>query len=253
MAHLSLRGVSLDFPVYHSSARSMRRFALQGALGRKVSLDGGRASVAALRDIDLELGDGDRLALVGPNGAGKSVLLRTMAGVYAPTCGTVTRTGRLTPLLSHGIGLDFSATGLENIFLLGMHLDLRPSEMRPKVDEIVEWTELGPFLGAPLRTYSAGMIMRLAFAVSTCAPPEILLIDEWLGLVDPAFQHKAHHRMAAFVGGTSILVLASHSADLLALWCSDAVRLEGGSIVARGSVRDVLAAGAAAAAEDFPA
>ncbi|HYJ30778.1 MAG TPA: ATP-binding cassette domain-containing protein [Allosphingosinicella sp.] len=250
MAHLSLSGVSLDFPIYHSSARSMRRFALRGALGGKLNLEGKRATVAVLRNIDLELRDGDRLALIGPNGAGKSILLRTMAGVYEPECGTVSRLGRLTPLLSHGIGLDLEATGLENIFLLGMHLDLQPRQMRPKVDEIVEWTELGPFMAAPLRTYSAGMIMRLAFAVSTCAPPEILLIDEWLGLVDAAFQQKAHQRMAAFVGDTSILVLASHAPDLLGLWCSEAVRLEGGSIVERGPVADILESVGAAAAGD---
>lgn len=252
MPHLSLRGVSLDFPIYHSSARSMRRFAFQGALGRKLNLEGSRGTVAALRDVDLELKDGDRLALVGPNGAGKSVLLRTMAGVYAPSRGTVSHSGRLTPLLSHGIGLDLSATGLENIFLIGMHLDLQPREMKARVDEIVDWTELGPFLGAPLRTYSAGMIMRLAFAVSTCAPPEILLIDEWLGFVDAAFQHKAHQRMAAFVGDTSILVLASHSPDLLALWCSEAIRLEGGSIVERGSVAAIVGAFGAASPENRP-
>lgn len=248
MAHLSLRGVSLDFPIYHSSSRSMRRFAVQGAFGRKLNLEARRASVAALRDIDLDLGDGDRLALIGPNGAGKSVLLRTMAGVYAPARGTVARTGRLTPLLSHGIGLDPAATGLENILLLGMHLDLKPRDMRRRVDEIVDWTELGPFIGAPLRTYSAGMIMRLAFAVSTCAPPEILLIDEWLGLVDAAFQQKAHQRMAAFVGDTSILVLASHAPDLVALWCSDAVRMDAGSIVERGPVADILDSVGSAAA-----
>jgi ABC-2 type transport system ATP-binding protein/lipopolysaccharide transport system ATP-binding protein len=242
MAQLSLSGVSLDFPIYHMSARSMRRFALRGALGRKLKLEGRQATVAALRDIDLDLSDGARLALLGPNGAGKSILLRTMAGVYEPARGTVARRGRLTPLLSHGIGLDPNASGLENIILLGMHLDLPPSEMKPRVEEIVEWTELGPFIAAPLRTYSAGMIMRLSFAVSTCAPPEILLIDEWLGLVDAAFQQKAHQRMAEFVGGTSILVLASHSPDLVALWCEDAVRLEAGRIVERGRVADLLAA-----------
>jgi len=247
MPHLSLRRVCLDFPIYHSGARSMRRFAFQGALSRTLNLEGGRNTVEALRDVDLELRDGDRLALVGANGAGKSVLLRTMAGVYAPSSGTVSRSGRLTPLLSHGIGLDLSATGLENIFLIGMHLDVQPSEMRARVDEIVEWTELGPFIGAPLRTYSAGMIMRLAFAVSTCSPPEILLIDEWLGFVDVTFQHKAHQRMAAFVGDTSILVLASQAPDLLALWCSEAVRLEGGRIVDRGALGDVVAAVRAAA------
>lgn len=240
MASIRLAGVRVEFPIYHASSRSIRRAALNGALGRKWDLSGRRASVTALDGIDLEVADGDRLAVVGPNGAGTSILLRTMAGIYAPARGTVARQGRLTPLLSYGIGLDMSATGLENIYLLGIHLDIAPSAMRARVDEIVSWTELGPFIHAPLRTYSAGMIMRLAFAVSTCFPSEILLVDEWLGLVDAAFQQKALERMNGFVGGTSIVVLASHSAALLELWCNSAVRLSAGRIVERGEVGDVL-------------
>ena len=103
----------------------MRRVALTGAFGRRLRTDGHRATVAALTDVNLDLRDGDRLALLGPNGAGKSVLLRTMGGVYVPSAGTVTRSGRLTPLLSHGTGLDIAASGLENIELIAMHLDSR--------------------------------------------------------------------------------------------------------------------------------
>ena len=241
MALLHLSGVRVEFPVYHADARSMRRFALHGAFRRTFDLSGRRASVAALSGIDLELSDGDRLALIGANGAGKSVLLRTMAGVYAPSAGRVVRVGRLTPVLSHGIGIDYAATGLENIFLIAMHLDIPPREMRPRVEEVVEWTELGPFIGAPLRTYSSGMIMRLSFAVSTCFAPEILLVDEWLGFIDAAFQQKAYRRMTDFVGGISIVVLASHSAELIGLWCDRGVRLDGGRIVARGPVSELIA------------
>ena len=218
----------------------MRRFALEGALGRKLDLTGGRATVRALSGIDLEVSDGDRLALIGPNGAGKSTLLRTMAGVYSPLSGTIVRNGRVTPLLNLGMGISPDATGRENILLLGMHLDIPPREMRRKVDEIVEWTELGAFIEAPLKTYSAGMIGRLAFAVSTSFQPDILLMDEWLGVADAAFQHKAYERMAGFVSGSSLLVLASHSGELLEAWCNRAVRMEGGRIVEEGQVRDLL-------------
>jgi ABC-type polysaccharide/polyol phosphate transport system ATPase subunit len=240
MARIILKGINVEFPIYHASARSMRRFALDGALGRKLDLTGARATVRALTDIGLDLTDGDRLALIGPNGAGKSTLLRTMAGVYAPLSGTIVREGKVTPLLSLGMGLNLDATGRENIILLGMHLDIPPRDMRRKMDEIVEWTELGAFIGAPLRAYSAGMIMRLAFAVSTCFPPEILLMDEWLAIGDAAFQEKAHERLAAFVGGSSVLVLASHSGALLEAWCNRAARLDGGRIVELGPVRDLL-------------
>ena len=240
MARITLEGINVEFPIYHASARSMRRRGFRGALGRKLDLDHGRAMVRALADVDLDVTDGDRLALIGPNGAGKTTLLRTMAGVYAPLSGTIARSGRVTPLLSIGMGLQPEATGHENIFLLGMHLDIPPREMRSKVEEIVEWTELGAFIEAPLKTYSAGMAVRLAFAVSTCFRPEILLMDEWLGVADASFQKKAYDRMASFVGGSSVLVLASHSAHLLESWCNKAVRIEGGRIVERGAVKDLF-------------
>lgn len=239
MARISLSGVSIDFPIYHASARSMRRFALGKALGRNLDLSGAVASVRALRDVDLDVREGDRLALVGANGAGKSTLLRTMAGVYEPVRGTVVRTGRLCALLSLGMGLNMESTGRDNIALLAMHLDIPPRDIRPHVEEIVEWTELGPFIEAPLRTYSAGMISRLAFAVSTAIAPEILLLDEWLGIGDSDFQQKAYQRMAAFVGGSSLLVLASHSTELLEAWCNRAVRLDSGRIVADGPVSEL--------------
>ena len=242
MARISLSGVSVEFPIFHASARSMRRFALERALGRNLDLRRRLATVKALSDIDLDVGDGDRLALIGANGAGKSTLLRTMAGVYAPVRGRVERSGRLAALLSLGMGLNMDSTGRDNILLLAMHLDIPPRAMRPHVEEIVEWTELGPFIEAPLRTYSAGMVSRLAFAVSTAIPPEILLLDEWLGIGDADFQLKAYERMSAFVGGSSLLVLASHSRELLETWCNRAVRLEAGRIAARGGVGELLPA-----------
>ncbi|HEX8643839.1 MAG TPA: ATP-binding cassette domain-containing protein [Allosphingosinicella sp.] len=248
MAGLSLQGVCVDFPIYHASARSMRRFALQGALGRRLRIAGRRTSVTALADIDLALKDGDRLALVGANGSGKSTLLRTMAGVYAPRAGTVAREGRCTALLTPATGIDPAATGLDNIFLIGLHQGIAPRAIRPLVDEIVEWTELGAFIGAPLRTYSAGMMLRLAFAVSTAIPPDILLMDEWLGVADADFQLKAYVRMSAFVERTRILVLASHSADLLRIWCNRGVRLDSGRIAAQGEVGEILGVPAPAAA-----
>jgi lipopolysaccharide transport system ATP-binding protein len=240
VARLDLDGVSVVFPIYHASARSMRRFALKGALGRRIQLNERVPSVLALSDIDLKLRDGDRLAIVGANGAGKTTLLRTAAGIFPPAAGRVTRVGRITPLLGLGTGVNLAATGLENIFLLGMHLDIAPPRLKVAVDEIVAWTELGPFIGAPLRTYSAGMIARLAFAVSTAFPADILVIDEWLGLADAEFRTKAYERMAGFVHGASIILLASHYRALLEAWCNRAVQLEDGRLVADGPLDAVL-------------
>jgi ABC-type polysaccharide/polyol phosphate transport system ATPase subunit len=250
MAVLRLSDVTVDFPLYHASARSIRRTSLRGALGRRIDAHGWQASVRALDNVSLDLTDGDRLALIGANGAGKTTLLRTMAGVYEPCRGRVLRSGQLATLLSFGMGINVDATGRENIALLGMYLGIPTAQMRALFDEIVDWTELGAFIEAPLRTYSAGMIVRLAFAVSTAVPPDILLMDEWLGLSDADFQMKAYERMAKFVGGSAILVLASHSAPMLENWCNSAVRLESGRVVAQGSVRELLPRPRAADADE---
>lgn len=236
---IRLHDVSVELPLYDADARSMRRLSL-AALGGKLHLAGRNPSVSALSSIHLELREGDRLALSGPNGSGKTTLLRTLAGIYTPTTGRRTATGRIAALLGVHAGFDMDATGLENIMLLGMHLDISPREMRPLVDEIIDWTGLGAFIAAPLRTYSAGMVTRLGFAVVTARAPDILLMDEWLGLGDAEFQLKAYDRMARFVEGASLLVLASHTQHLLAQWCTTALALDGGRIVKSGSVTEVL-------------
>ena len=239
MARLTLEQVTLEFPVLHAEHRQLRRF-VGGAIGGQITLRArGLPTVTALADVSLSLAAGDRLALVGATGAGKSTLLRTAAGIYTPQRGRVLRTGRVTPLLSVGMGLDLDATGLENIELLALSLDIPPTRIRRHIEEIVAWTELGAFIGATLRSYSSGMITRLAFAVSTCEPPDILLLDEWLGIGDQQFQQRAYERMAGFVGGSAIMVLASHSPQLLQMWCNRAIRLDHGRIVEEGSVDDI--------------
>lgn len=245
MARLLLEDVGVDFPLYHLGGRVLAGRGLSGRLGRGLDLGARRPVVHALDAIDLDLREGDRLALIGPNGSGKTTLLRTMAGVYEPMRGRVVRIGRVVPLLTLGLGMNLELSGLDNVSLLAMHLDIPPRDIRNHVEDIVEWTELGAFIDAPVRTYSAGMMMRLAFAVSTALPPEILLMDEWVGLGDADFQLKAYERMAAFVGGAAILVLASHSSEILQGWCNRAVRLESGRAVGFGPVADLLASPAA--------
>jgi ABC-2 type transport system ATP-binding protein/lipopolysaccharide transport system ATP-binding protein len=190
----------------------------------------------------LDIEDGDRLGLIGPNGAGKTTLLRVLAGIYHPTRGEVYSSGKVSALLDVSVGLNPEATGRENIILRGMYMDIHPREMRARVDEIAEFTELGPYLDMPTRTYSAGMMVRLGFAVSTCVPPEILLMDEWLSAGDASFLDKAQRRMESFVGSSSILVLASHSMELLRKWCNRGILLQHGRIVAHGRIDDVIAA-----------
>ena len=196
----------------------------------------------ALNDINLDIEDGDRIGLIGANGAGKTTLLRILAGIYLPTRGQVYSSGKISALLDVSLGLNPDATGLENIILRGMYMNIHPREMRTRVDDIAEFTELGAYLDMPARTYSAGMMVRLGFAVSTCILPEILLMDEWLSAGDARFLEKAQKRMEQFVGSSNILVLASHSVDLLRNWCNRGILLQHGRIAAQGDINDVVAA-----------
>src|SRR5262249_24602654 len=164
------------------------------------------------------------------------------AGIYSPTRGQLYSSGRISALLDVSVGLNAEATGRENIILRGMYMNIHPREMRSRVDEIVEFTELGAYIDMPARTYSSGMMVRLGFAISTCMPAEILLMDEWLSAGDARFLDKAQRRMERFVGGSAILVLASHSSDLLRKWCNRGILLQHGQIAAQGSIDEVLKA-----------
>ena len=243
MAFLRLRDVSVDFPIYQGGSRSLRKVLLAATTHGNIAKDvSNRINVHALGDINIDIEDGDRLALIGANGAGKSTLLKVLAQIYQPTRGRLHVSGRISALLTASVGLNPDATGKENIMLLGMYMDIPPREMRRKVAEITEFTGLGYYLDMPVRTYSSGMIIRLCFAVTTSVEPEILLIDEWLAAGDASFLDKARQRMQDVVSGTSIIVLASHSMPLLEEWCNRAILLEHGRIAAIGNVRDVAAA-----------
>jgi homopolymeric O-antigen transport system ATP-binding protein len=243
MASLRLRNVSVEFPMYQGSSRSLKKLLLatttQGNLARDAT---DRINVRALNDITLDVDDGERIALIGANGAGKTTLLRVLAGIFPPTRGQVHSSGRISALLEVSVGLNPDATGRENIILRGMYMNIHPREMRERIDEIADFTELGPYLDMPARTYSSGMMVRLGFAVSTCIHPEILLMDEWLSAGDASFLAKAQQRMEKFVDSSSVLVLASHSQDLLRKWCNRGLLLRQGRVVAQGTIDEVIAA-----------
>jgi ABC-type polysaccharide/polyol phosphate transport system ATPase subunit len=242
-ASLRLRDIAVEFPIYSGGSRSLRKVLFnrttQGNLARDAH---DRITVQALSGVTLDIETGDRLALIGANGAGKSTLLKVLAGIYEPTRGQLHASGRISALLTASIGLNPDATGRENIITRGLFMDIHPRDMRPRIDEIVEFTELGYFIDMPVRTYSAGMMIRLCFAVATSVRPQILLMDEWVGAGDAAFLNKARRRMEDFLSSTSILVLASHSVPLLKEWCNRAILLDHGHVVAMGSVDEVGAA-----------
>jgi len=182
--------------------------------------------VKALNNITLDLKDGDRLGVMGPNGAGKSTLLRTLAGVYFPTSGTIEVQGRIASLIDISLGMDVEATGFENIRMRGIMMGLSLKQIKSMEEEIADFSGLGDFLHLPIRTYSTGMNMRLGFAVSTAVDADIILMDEWLSVGDSDFISKAQKRLDNFIKRSSILVVASHSEDLISRVANQVLRLD---------------------------
>jgi ABC-type polysaccharide/polyol phosphate transport system ATPase subunit len=234
--------VSLSFPILHVAHRSLKKAILATATGGAIMRESHSAPVVqALTDISCSFASGDRIGLIGWNGAGKSTLLRVIAGIYEPSAGRVHTQGNIMPLLDLGVGFNGDLTGRENIRLRGMYLGYRPSVFETLAPEIEEFTELGGYLDLPVRTYSSGMQMRLAFGIATALQPDILLMDEWILAGDAAFVDRAHARIAGFVEKTHILVLASHAEGIVRQWCNKAIFLKSGRVEMLGPVDDVLA------------
>jgi ABC-2 type transport system ATP-binding protein/lipopolysaccharide transport system ATP-binding protein len=241
-ASLRLDNITVDFPIYSGGSRSLKKTLVTIGTGGRITKGGGRVSVQALKDVSLRLGLGDRVGLVGHNGAGKTTMLRTMAGVYEPSQGRVRVTGRVSTIFDFTLGLDFDSTGFENIALQGMLLGLTRRGIAGLTDEIASFTDLGGYLDMPIRSYSAGMLTRLAFAVATAVNPEILLMDEWIETGDAEFFKRAEERLHLLVERAGILVLASHNIALIRRYCNSAVWLEHGQVRKSGSVEEVLLA-----------
>ena len=222
MAHIKLDQASVEIPIYSNHNRSIKNSLLKNLTKDKVLPH----SVKALNNITLDLKDGDRLGVMGPNGAGKSTLLRTLAGVYHPTSGSIDVNGSIASLIDISLGMDGEATGYENIRMRAIMMGMKLKQIKTIEEEIAEFTELGKFLELPIRTYSTGMHMRLGFAVSTTVPADIVLMDEWLSVGDSDFLIKAEKRLHDYIQKSSILVIASHSEDLISKLTNQTLRLE---------------------------
>jgi ABC-type polysaccharide/polyol phosphate transport system ATPase subunit len=197
--------------------------------------------VEALKSVTLEIRAGERVGLIGHNGAGKSTLLKVMAGIYPPTSGRAKTTGHVCPLFEFATGFEYNRSGWENIRIRAMLLGMSPDEIEAKLPEIAEFSELGKFLDYPVRTYSSGMFVRLAFAVSTSVNPEILLLDEVMGAGDLSFTEKANVRMREFMEQGKILVFSSHSLELLTDYCNRTIWMDHGTIIEDGPTASVVA------------
>jgi lipopolysaccharide transport system ATP-binding protein len=241
MPRIVLNNATVDFPVFDSSTRSLKKRMFNSVVGARIAQrSDGHVVVRGLDQVTFELNDGERLGLIGHNGAGKTTLLRVVTGIYSPTAGEAIIEGNCTSLINISLGIDPEATGRENIRLRGTLMGMSFREIQEKSDEIAEFTGLGEFFDMPLRTYSTGMQLRLAFAVSTALTPEILIMDEWLSTGDADFQVRANQRIRAIVDSSNILVLASHSMKVIQDNCTRVIWLEKGRIKLDGPVTTVL-------------
>jgi ABC-type polysaccharide/polyol phosphate transport system ATPase subunit len=241
MASITLSNASVEIPVFAVGNYSLKTTLLRKAVGGKFAHAGSNLMIDALNDVSLELRNGDRIGLVGQNGAGKTTLLRVLAGVYPPTSGAVQIIGRVSPMFDISLGMSPDSTGIENIKVCGALWGLSRAEIAAGIDDIVEFTELGDYLKIPVRTYSAGMLLRLSFAIATLRQPEILLLDEIIGVGDASFMARAKARLDKIVSRAQILVVSSHSDKIIRDLCDKVIWLDKGSIAAFGAVDEVLA------------
>lgn len=242
-ASITLQNVHLDLPIFDVSAQSLKKRVMRVGRRNRIAEDNtGVVVVRAIDDLSLQLESGDRLGLIGHNGAGKSTLLRVLAGIYPPTSGRVEVQGKAVPLLDIALGMDDQSTGRQNIRLRGLLLGMTNVEIRQKTEEIAEFTELGDYLDLPMRTYSSGMRVRLAFAISTAVEADILLLDEVLGVGDAAFQEKANKRLQALHARAEIVVLAIHNSEAIRRTCNKVLWLERGKMRMFGTTDEVIEA-----------
>ncbi|OGT50994.1 MAG: sugar ABC transporter ATP-binding protein [Gammaproteobacteria bacterium RIFCSPHIGHO2_12_FULL_42_13] len=241
MARIDLRSVHIEFPIYNVKSRSIKNKFMKMATGGRIVKDANQHIVVnALNDISISFSHGDQIGLIGHNGSGKSTLLRLLSRIYEPTRGHVNIEGTVSAMLDIVQGVEAEFTGYENIYIRGILAGLTHKQIKAQVDEICELTGLGDYLAMPVRTYSSGMKVRLAFAISTCINPEILLIDEVFGAGDADFMTRARNKMISLLQQSSIVVMASHSDELIREFCNKALLLEGGQVKYFGSVNEAL-------------
>jgi ABC-type polysaccharide/polyol phosphate transport system ATPase subunit len=223
------------------SLKFTRKTTVRQSLTRRVRQDGSESHFWALRDVSFKVVHGESLGIIGPNGAGKSTLLQVLAGIITPSAGVVEVDGHVSSLLSLGAGFDGDLSGRENIRLAGAFMGLDHAIVEARLPSMVEFADLGPFIDAPIKTYSSGMRARLGFAIATSVEPDILLLDEVLSTGDAAFRAKSKARVLELVKEAKAIVLVTHDMAWVTEYCNKAMLLEKGRIVAEGSPEDVVA------------
>ncbi len=231
---IEVSDVTMRFHMNTDKVLSLKEFVTKGLTGRLKFED-----LTALEHVSFEVKRGETLGLIGRNGAGKSTLLKVISGILKPTEGSVACHGNVVPMLELGSGFDMDLTGRENIFLNGAILGYSEEFLKAKYDEIVDFSELGRFIGTPIRNYSSGMLARLAFSIATVVEPEILIVDEILSVGDAEFQEKSKRRMLELMGGGTTVLFVSHNIGQIREMCSRVVWLEHGAMKAIGKANEV--------------
>lgn len=220
---ITVENVSMRFRMDKNKTTSLKEWVVTHLLGKQQYEE-----FSALRDVSFEVKRGEIVGIIGRNGAGKSTLLKVISGIFKPTEGKVVTAGRVAPMLELGSGFDMELSGHDNIFLNGAILGFSEEFLKGKYDEIVAFSELGEFIDMPLKTYSSGMLARLAFSVATMIEPELLIVDEILSVGDAAFQEKSRARMMELMSGGTTVLFVSHSMNQIREMCERAIWLEHG-------------------------
>lgn len=236
--YIKMENVNLYYPsdMYNAMTLKQEVFSMLKLQKKRKLLE----DVHALKDFNLEVHEGERLGVIGLNGAGKSTLLKALAGLYPIKSGKIEINGNIRPMFELSLGFELESTGRENIKNRGLLLGYTPKEVREMEQEIIDFAELGEFIDYPIRSYSAGMLVRLAFAISTCVGGEVLLVDEVLSAGDASFYLKAKERMTNLMGRAKILVLVLHDMGAIQELCNRVILLEKGRIVADGKPEEIV-------------
>lgn len=236
--YIKMKDVNLYYPstVYNAKTIKQEVFSMLKLEKTKKDLQ----DVHALKNFNLEVKEGERLGVIGFNGAGKSTLLRAMAGIYPIRTGSIETKGEVRSMFELTLGFDMESTGRENIMYRGLMLGGTPKEIRAREQEIIDFAELGEFIDYPIRSYSSGMLVRLAFAISTAVQGEILLIDEVLSAGDINFQKKAKKRMTDIMDNAKLLVLVLHDMATIQEVCNRVILMDHGTILADGKPEEVV-------------
>ncbi|MDO8587889.1 MAG: ABC transporter ATP-binding protein [Armatimonadota bacterium] len=232
-AAVELSSVTKSFKLCHGRNNSLKSLALSFRRPRCEEL-------VALDNVSFSIDPGQTTAVIGRNGSGKSTLLRLLGNVFKPTRGKIVVRGRVSALLELGAGLHPDLTGLENIYLNGAILGLRTREIRRRLDDILEFSELGKFVDTPLRSYSNGMVMRLGFSVAVQVDPDVLLIDEVIAVGDEPFQEKCYEKIGEFQKAGKTIIFVSHDLQAVQKVASRAIWLSGGRVMVDGMVEDAV-------------